>query len=42
MHGKACIIKLSWAISYLSDGSNDKIQQVIESGVCARLVELLM
>jgi importin subunit alpha-1 len=23
-----------WALSYLSDGSNDKIQAVIESGVC--------
>ncbi|KAI4567259.1 hypothetical protein MJG53_008840 [Ovis ammon polii x Ovis aries] len=31
-----------WALSYLSDGSNDKIQAVIDSGVCRRLVELLM
>lgn len=31
-----------WALSYLSDGSNDKIQAVIESGVARRLVELLM
>ncbi|KAJ8498001.1 hypothetical protein OPV22_008553 [Ensete ventricosum] len=31
-----------WALSYLSDGTNDKIQAVIEAGVCARLVELLM
>ncbi|CAN6683467.1 unnamed protein product [Malus baccata var. baccata] len=31
-----------WALSYLSDGTNDKIQAVIESGVCPRLVELLM
>eukprot|EP00871_Galdieria_phlegrea_P000106 jgi/Galph1/1096/GphlegSOOS_G5760.1 len=31
-----------WALSYLSDGSNDKIQAVIESGVTRRLVELLM
>ena len=30
-----------WALSYLSDGSNDKIQAVIEAGVCRRLVELL-
>ncbi|KAJ1687667.1 hypothetical protein LUZ63_019057 [Rhynchospora breviuscula] len=30
-----------WALSYLSDGTNDKIQAVLESGVCPRLVELL-
>ncbi|KAG0488092.1 hypothetical protein HPP92_006903 [Vanilla planifolia] len=31
-----------WALSYLSDGSNDKIQAVIEAGVVPRLVELLL
>ncbi|XWS14233.1 hypothetical protein CRYUN_Cryun36dG0105600 [Craigia yunnanensis] len=30
-----------WALSYLSDGTNDKIQTVIEAGICPRLVELL-
>ena len=30
-----------WAISYLSDGANIKIQAVIESGIAPRLVELL-
>ncbi|KAH9688108.1 putative disease resistance protein [Citrus sinensis] len=30
-----------WTLSYLSDGTNDKIQAVIEAGVCPRLVELL-
>ncbi|CAE5966388.1 unnamed protein product [Arabidopsis arenosa] len=31
-----------WALSYLSDGTNDKIQTVIEAGVVTRLVELLL
>ena len=30
------------ALSYLSDGTNDKIQAVIEAGVCPRLVDLLL
>jgi len=30
-----------WAISYLSDGSNDKIQAIVESGVIPRLIQLL-
>jgi len=31
-----------WALSYLSDGVNDRIQAVIEAGVSRRLAELLM
>lgn len=31
-----------WAISYLSDGTNDIIQEVIKTGICGRLVELLL
>jgi len=31
-----------WALVYLSDGSNEKIQAVIEANVCARLIGLSM
>lgn len=29
-----------WALVYLSDGSNEKIQAVIEANVCGRLIGL--
>ncbi len=31
-----------WALSYLSDGPNQNIQALIDTGVCQRLVELLL
>ncbi|XP_051141633.1 importin subunit alpha-like [Andrographis paniculata] len=41
-HDEEVLTDACWALSYLSDGISDKIQAVIESGVCPRLVELLL
>jgi HEAT repeat protein len=30
-----------WALSYLCDGSNDKIQAVLDTGICGRIVQLM-
>jgi importin subunit alpha-1 len=35
------LVDACWALSYLSDGANYKIQAILESGVCGKLVELL-
>lgn len=35
------LIDACWAVSYLSDGENEKVQEVIEAGLPRRLVELL-
>ena len=35
------VVDACWALSYLSSGTNDKIQTVIEAGPMRRLVELL-
>lgn len=38
---KEIVADACWAVSYISDGSNDRIQEVIESGVLPKLGALL-
>jgi hypothetical protein len=35
------IVDACWALSYISDGTHEKIEAIVASGVCPRLVELL-
>jgi hypothetical protein len=35
------LVDACWALAYLSEESNDRIQAVLETGVCRRVLELL-
>lgn len=36
-----CVTDACWALSYLSDGTNDKIQAILDVGIAGRLIDLL-
>ncbi|KAK2990197.1 hypothetical protein RJ640_014649 [Escallonia rubra] len=38
---KKVLVDACWALSHLSDGANDRIQAVIDAGVCPQVMELL-
>jgi importin subunit alpha-1 len=41
MNDEDVIVDACWALSYISDGTTEKIDAIVASGVCQRLVELL-
>lgn len=40
-HDDEVVVDATWAVSYISDGANDRIQVVLEAGVLARIIQLL-